>query len=201
MVEQSIWMQKVAADPGHSQWYIERFRAMTRAGDDLAGEARFVDAMAPRGAHILDAGCGPGRLGGYLATVGHRVVGVDVDPALIEAAEQDYPGPRWLVGDLAELDLPSRGIAEPFDVIVSAGNVMAFLAPSTRIQVLSRLRAHVADDGRAAIGFGAGRDYEFDVFLNDAVDAGFAPDLLLSTWDMRPLRDDSDFLVALLRPA
>ncbi|OMC26225.1 class I SAM-dependent methyltransferase [Mycobacterium colombiense] len=201
MVEQSYWMQKVAADPGHSQWYIERFRAMARAGDDLAGEARFVDAMAPRGARILDAGCGPGRLGGYLATVGHRVVGVDVDPALIEAAEQDYPGPRWLVGDLAELDLPARGITEPFDVIVSAGNVMAFLAPSTRIQVLSRLRAHVADDGRAAIGFGAGRDYEFDEFLNDAVDAGFAPDLLLSTWDMRPFTDDSDFLVALLRPA
>lgn len=201
MVEQSYWMQKVAADPGHSQWYIERFRAMARAGDDLAGEARFVDAMAPREARILDAGCGPGRLGGYLATVGHRVVGVDVDPALIEAAEQDYPGPRWLVGDLAELDLPARGIAEPFDVIVSAGNVMAFLAPSTRIQVLSRLRAHVADDGRAAIGFGAGRDYEFDEFLNDAVDAGFAPDLLLSTWDMRPFTEDSDFLVALLRPA
>ncbi|OBH60231.1 SAM-dependent methyltransferase [Mycobacterium colombiense] len=201
MVEQSYWMQKVAADPGHSQWYIERFRAMARAGDDLAGEARFVDAMAPRGARILDAGCGPGRLGGYLATAGHRVVGVDVDPALIEAAEQDYPGPRWLVGDLAELDLPARGIPEPFDVIVSAGNVMAFLAPSTRIQVLSRLRAHIADDGRAAIGFGAGRDYEFDEFLNDAVDAGFAPDLLLSTWDMRPFTDDSDFLVALLRPA
>lgn len=201
MVEQSIWMQKVAADPGHSDWYIERFRAMARAGDDLAGEARFVDAMAPRGAHILDAGCGPGRLGGYLTTVGHRVVGVDVDPALIDAAGHDYPGPRWLVGDLAELDLPARGIAEPFDVIVSAGNVMAFLAPSTRIQVLSRLRAHVADDGRAAIGFGAGRDYEFDVFLNDAVDAGFAPDLLLSTWDLRPFTDDSDFLVALLRPA
>jgi SAM-dependent methyltransferase len=194
-------MQKVAADPGHSQWYIERFRAMSRAGDDLAGEARFVDAMAPRGAHILDAGCGPGRLGGYLATVGHRVVGVDVDPALIEAAEQDYPGPRWLVGDLAELDLPARGIAEPFDVIVSAGNVMTFLAPSTRIRVLSRLRAHLAGDGRAAIGFGAYREYEFADFLNDAADAGFAPDLLLSTWDMRPFTDDSDFLVALLRPA
>ena len=194
-------MQKVAANPGHSHWYIERFRSMARAGEDLAGEARFVDAMAPRGAHILDAGCGPGRLGGVLAKAGHRVVGVDVDPALIEAAQQDYPGPRWLVGDLAELDLPARGIAEPFDVIVSAGNVMAFLAPSTRIQVLSRLRAHVADDGRAAIGFGAYREYEFADFLNDAADAGFAPDLLLSTWDMRPFTDDSDFLVAVLRPA
>ncbi|PQP45094.1 class I SAM-dependent methyltransferase [Mycolicibacterium austroafricanum] len=201
MVETSIWMQKVAADPGHSRWYIERFRAMARAGDDLAGEARLVDAMAPRGARILDAGCGPGRVGGYLAAAGHQVVGVDVDPALIEAAEQDYPGPRWLVGDLAELDLPARGITEPFDLIVSAGNVMTFLAPSTRVQVLARLRAHLKDDGRAVIGFGAGREYEYPQFLDDAAAGGLTPDLLLSTWDVRPFTDDSDFLVAVLRPA
>lgn len=201
MVETSIWMQKVEADPGHSQWYIERFRAMASAGDDLAGEARFIDAMAPRGARILDAGCGPGRVGGYLASAGHQVVGVDVDPALIAAAEQDHPGPRWLVGDLAELDLPARGVAEPFDIIVCAGNVMTFLAPSTRVRVLSRLRAHLASDGRAAIGFGAGREYEFGQFFDDVAAAGLTPDLLLSTWDVRPFTDDSDFLVALLRPA
>ncbi|MGV9796585.1 class I SAM-dependent methyltransferase [Mycobacterium sp. NPDC003449] len=201
MVEQSIWMQKVAADPGHSHWYIERFRSLARAGEDLHGEARLVDAMVPRGARILDAGCGPGRLGGYLAAAGHHVVGVDVDPELIKAAEQDHPGPRWLVGDLAELDLPARGITEKFDVILSAGNVMTFLAPSTRVQVLSRLRAHLAADGRAVIGFGAGRDYEFGQFLDDTAHAGFARDLLLATWDLRPFTEDSDFLVALLRPA
>ena len=200
MAETSIWMKKVEADPGHSQWYIERFRAKARAGEDLAGEARLVDAVAPRGARILDAGCGPGRVGGHLAAAGHDVVGVDVDPALIEAAEQDHPGPRWLVGDLAELDLPACGITTPFDVIVSAGNVMAFLAPSTRVEVLRRLRAHLARDGRAVIGFGAGREYEFGQFVDDAATAGFAPDLLLSTWDLRPFADDSDFLVALLRP-
>lgn len=201
MVEQSIWMQKVADDPGHSQWYIERFRSMARAGDDLAGEARLVDAMAPRGARILDAGCGPGRLGGYLAAAGHHVIGVDVDPELIAAAEHDYPGPRWLVGDLAELDLPARGITESFDVMVSAGNVMTFLAPSTRAQVLSRLRAHLGSEGRAVIGFGAGRDYDFGQFFDDAAGAGFTPDLLLSTWDLRPFTADSGFLVAVLRPA
>ncbi|MFC7676050.1 class I SAM-dependent methyltransferase [Mycolicibacterium sp. GCM10028919] len=201
MVEKSIWMQQVAADPGHSHWYVERFRAKARAGEDLTGEARLVDAMAPRGARILDAGCGPGRLGGYLATVGHRVVGVDVDPVLIEAAKHDHPGPEWLVGDLAELDLHARGITERFDVIVSAGNVVTFLAPSTRVQVLARLRTHLVVDGRAVIGFGANRDYEFTEFLADATDAGFVPDLLLSTWDMRPFTDDSDFLVAILRSA
>lgn len=201
MVERSIWMQKVAADPGHSDWYVERFRAMQRAGQDLAGEARLIDAMATRNARILDAGCGPGRVGGYLAEAGHQVVGVDVDPVLIAAAETDHPGPRWLVGDLAELDLPARGIADPFDIIVSAGNVMTFLAPSTRVQVLARLRAHLADDGRAVIGFGAGREYEFSQFFDDATAAGLTPDLLLSTWDLRPFAEDSDFLVAILRRA
>ena len=199
MVEQSLWMQKVAANPGHSQWYIDRFRAMAEAGNDLDGEARFIDAMAPRGAHILDAGCGPGRVGGYLAAAGHHVVGVDVDPTLIAAAEADHPGARWFVGDLAELDLPARGVAEQFDIIVSAGNVMTFLAPSTRGQVLARLHAHLRTDGRLVIGFGAGRDYPFERFLDDARAAGLAPDLLLSTWDVRPFDDNAEFLVALLR--
>ena len=30
--------------------------------------------------------------------------------------------------------------------------------------------------------------------------AGLVPDLLLSTWDLRPFTDDADFLVASLRP-
>jgi SAM-dependent methyltransferase len=201
MVEQSAWMRKVAADPGHSSWYVERFRAMAAAGDDLAGEARLVDTMVGRGARILDAGCGPGRVAGALAKAGHDVVGVDVDPVLIEAARADHPGPRWIVQDLAELDLGAHGIPDPFDAIVCAGNVMTFLAASTRAEVLRRLRAHLHDEGRAVIGFGAGRGYPFSEFLADAAQAGLEPDLLLSTWDLRPWDDGSDFLVALLRPA
>jgi SAM-dependent methyltransferase len=188
-------------DPGFSQRYVERFRTMAAAGEDLAGEARLVDAMLPRGSRVLDAGCGPGRVGGWLHRAGHVVVGVDVDPVLVAAAEQDHPGPTWLVGDLAELDLPARGIAEPFDALVCAGNVMTFLAPGTRREVLRRFRRHLTADGRAAVGFGAGRGYPFGEFLADAAAAGLEPDVLLSSWHLHPFTEDADFLVAVLRAA
>ncbi len=192
------WIEMTRQNPGHSDWYIERFRAMAAAGDDLDGEARFVDAMVPRRARILDAGCGPGRVAGRLAELGHDVVGVDIDPVLIAAAEQDHPGPTWRVGDLAELDLPAAGIHEGFDVVVCAGNVLPFLDPDTRRPALGRLGAHLRPAGRIAVGFGAGRDYSIDDFFDDVHDVGLLVDLKLSTWDLRPFGPDSTFLVAVL---
>ncbi|SHI31083.1 Methyltransferase domain-containing protein [Tessaracoccus bendigoensis DSM 12906] len=199
MTEPSKWTRIIQADPDHSRRYIERFKMMEAAGHDLYGEARLIDAMLSRNARILDAGCGPGRLAGRLHELGHRVVGVDVDPALIAAAEEDHPGPLFLVGDLAELDLPVHGISEGFDAILCAGNVMGFLAPSTRLEVLKRFRSHLAPEGRAVIGFGAGRGYEFSEFFSDVASAGLELDLSLSTWDLRPFEADSGFLVAVLR--
>ena len=201
MTEPSRWTRMTTENPEHSIAYIQRFRDLAAAGQDLVGEARLVDAMLPRGARVLDAGSGTGRVGGQLAVLGHEVVGVDGDPVLVAEAETEHPTATWLVGDLAHLDLRAAGIAEPFHAIVCAGNVVTFLAESTRVEVLARLRAHVRDDGRAAFGFGAGRGYEFADFLADSATAGWTPDLLLSTWDLRPFTADSDFLVALLRPA
>jgi 2-polyprenyl-3-methyl-5-hydroxy-6-metoxy-1,4-benzoquinol methylase len=192
------WEEQVRANPEHSRWYVQRFRQMAADGADLDGEARLVDAMVPRGSRVLDAGCGPGRVGAALAARGHTVVGVDVDPVLIEAAEADHPGPTWLVGDLAELDLPARGVAEPFDVVVCAGNVLTFLAPGTEVEVLRRLAAHLAPGGRVVAGFGAGRGYAFDAFVADAGAAGLRVDVELSTWDLRPFEPGSGFLVAVL---
>lgn len=194
----TAWEAKAATNPDHSQWYVERFRQMAAAGADLAGEARMVDAMLRRGSRVLDAGCGPGRVGSELAARGHVVVGVDVDPVLIDAARQDHPGSEWRVGDLAELDLRAAGITEPFDVVVCAGNVVTFLAEGTEVEVLRRLGEHVRPDGRVVVGFGAGRGYPFSQFFADAEAAGLVLDGAFSTWDLRPFVPTSDFLVAVL---
>lgn len=197
----SQWEELTAADPAHSTWYVERFRALAAEGTDIVGEARLVDAMLARGSRVLDAGCGPGRVGGYLHRAGHVVVGVDVDPVLIAAAKQDHPGPTWMVSDLAELDLPGHGLDADFDAIVCAGNVMTFLAPSTRERVLAGFARDLAPAGRAVVGFGANRGYAFPQFLADAAAAGLTVDLRLSTWDLRPFTNESDFLVAVFSRA
>lgn len=192
------WLAKLQETPEHSDNYVERFRTMAADGADLHGESRFVDAMVGRGARILDAGCGPGRVGGRLAELGHDVVGVDLDPVLIAAAEADHPGPMWLVDDLSTFDLAANGIETNFDVVVSAGNVMGFLDPATRRQVLQRLGSVLADDGRIVVGFGTGGDYPFGEFFADVEAAGLDTELRLSTWDLRPFIAESEFLVAVL---
>lgn len=182
-------------DPGHSQWYIERFRTMAADGADLEGEARLVDAMVPPASRVLDAGCGPGRISGALHERGHVVVGVDVDPELIAAAEEDHPGPTYAVADIATLQLDE----EPFDLAVVAGNVMVFLAPGSERSVLESLRAHVRPGGRIVVGYRRSDEYPYDRFDEDIAAAGLSLQQRFGTWDLEPFTDESDFAVTVLR--
>ncbi len=187
------------ADSAHSEWYVGRFRAMAASGQDLQGESRLTDVLAPRGARLLDAGCGPGRHGGHLAQLGHDVVGVDIDPTLIEAAREDYPGVAWLVGDLATLDLAAAGEAEPFDGALIAGNVMDFVTEDHRAAVIERVAAHLKTDGFLVVGCRTGTGFtpaDLDATLPGArlrLEQRFA------TWDLRPWGEDSAFCVSVLR--
>ncbi|MFC5677391.1 class I SAM-dependent methyltransferase [Aeromicrobium endophyticum] len=180
---------------GHSKWYVDRFRTLAAQGADLGGEARLIDAIVPPGSRVLDAGCGPGRLGAVLHERGHTVVGVDADPVLIAAAQDDHPGPRWLVGDLSRLDLDE----EPFDVAVVAGNVMVFVAPGTEGLVLQSLRRHVRPGGRVVLGFATDRELSLVDFDSAVADAGLVVEQRFATWDLVPYADDADFAVTFLR--
>jgi 2-polyprenyl-3-methyl-5-hydroxy-6-metoxy-1,4-benzoquinol methylase len=182
---------------GHSDRYVERFRSMAAEGADLAGEARLVDALIAPGSRVLDAGCGPGRLGGELHRRGHVVVGVDADPVLIAAAEADHAGPTWLVEDLTQLDLGDEHA--PFDLAVLAGNVMVFVAPVTEADVLSRVAAHLVPGGRLVIGFRTGDVYPLERFDSDLAEVGLVLEQRFATWDLVPYAASADFAVSLLR--
>ena len=197
MSELTRWA--TAHGAGHAQWYIERFRRMAAEGVDLDGEARLLDAMLARRSHVLDAGCGPGRVGAELAARGHVVVGVDADRELIEAAKADHPGPTWLVADLAELDLAAEGEREPFDAAVIAGNVMPYLAPGTERTVLARVAAHLREDGLIVVGFGLDRGYPLADFDTQTAAVGLELEHRFATWDLRPWHDDAPFAVTVLR--
>ena len=188
-------------DENHSAWYVDRFRKLAAEGADLAGEARLVDAMVARRARLLDAGCGPGRTAAALHRAGHDVVGVDADPVLIDAAGADHPGPRYLVADLAELDLTARGEPEPFDAAVLAGNVLAFVAPGTEADVLDPAPPLHPDPGGLVAGFHTEKlaPATYDAAIAAIAPTGLHEEHRFATWDLRPWRHDADFLVTVLR--
>ena len=198
MVTQPRWFTETPE--GNSHRYVQRFRELAQGGADLDGEARLIDAMVGRGARILDAGCGSGRTAAALFGRGHFVLGVDVDPVLVAAAEQDHPGPQWLVADLAGLDLRSRGYADSFDMIVCAGNVMSYVAAGTEIAVLSGFREHLAPQGRAVIGFQGDR-YAVGDFDGHVAAAGLVLEQRFATWDLRPWHREAEFVVSVIAPA
>src|SRR4051794_27973391 len=104
----------------YDKTYIQR----EAAGQNVHGEADFVESYSPRS--VLDAGCGTGRVGIELARRGIEVVGVDIDPGLLTTATNKAPDLEWHLSDLATVDL-----GRTFDAIVMAGNGMIFLPPGT----------------------------------------------------------------------
>ena len=194
----TTWKDLTTADPAHSERYAQRWKTFIAQGKDIDGEARLIDAASPRHARILDAGCGTGRVGGYLAQRGHQVIGTDIDPVLIGHAKEDFPDATWVVGDLSTDEIPARDI----DVAVCAGNVMGFLDPAGRAPAHANIFRTLRPGGRLFAGFGAGRGWDFDDFLATAEEVGFSVQHCYESWDLQPFGDDSNFLVAqLARPA
>lgn len=197
--EQNMWRQAMQ-DPTHSQRYAQRWEQLAAAGNDIDGEARAIDALAARGSSILDAGAGNGRVAGYLAPAGHNVMGIDLDPHLVQVANTKYPQARFEVADLAEFVLhDDAGGVRAFDIIFSAGNVQTFLADWERVPALVNVAQHMHDTSRFVTGFQLARGYSNAQFTADAEQAGLEVYQRFGTWQFDPFEEDGEFLLALLR--
>jgi SAM-dependent methyltransferase len=168
-------------ESGDNSGFAIHFTELIASGADIEGEARLADAMLHRGATVLDAGAGFGRIGAALQARGHRVLAAEKDAHLVAMAAEHYPDLPIVQSDILALTpelLESAGHPAAYDLIVLVGNVIVLLAPDTERRVLSTLAALLADDGRILVGFhpthtfGNARDYPVDEFVQDAEAAG-----------------------------
>lgn len=155
--------------------YGEHFADSIDRGVDIEGEARLADALAPRGARILDLGSGMGRVAAALQSRGHRVVATEPDAALRAQSQATYADLDVLPHEALALDPAELGV---FDLVLAVGNVMVFLGEDTERRVLEQVRDLIAPTGRALVGFhltavkAGSRTYPADEFVADAAAAG-----------------------------
>ncbi len=149
---------------------------------------------------MLDAGCGTGRVAIELARRGHHVVGVDLDPAMLDLARHKAPEMEWLQGDLASTVVAdAAGRQRRFDVAVAAGNVMIFLERGTEAAVVANLAAHLRPGGVLVAGFQLS-DGHMQMHVYDALarDNGLELESRYSTWEGAPF-DGGDYAVSVHR--
>lgn len=178
--------------------YGERFAELIARGEDVFGEARLADTMLARGARVLDAGAGMGRVGAYLEDQGHRVVAAEPDPALVEQARRTWAGLEVLPLEILALTpdaLAAAGVPATYDLVVCVGNVLTFLAEGTEVAVLERLGSLLAPGGRILAGFhlqggpASARTYPPEEFVADVTAAGLRVDHRFGGYDLRPVDD------------
>lgn len=194
----TTWPSLTGEKPGHATSYIQRWERMEAEGKDIVGEARMVDAIAQRGSRILDAGAGTGRLSQYLDAQGHRLTAVDIDRELVDYAKSRYAETSvdWNVGNLADDEEVPAG---PFDVIFSAGNVLAFIPDPAHQEALDVLASRLAPEGKLVVGFGLNRGRSAEDFTSQANRAGLTIIHQFSSWNLDPFTSEDEFLVAVLR--
>jgi SAM-dependent methyltransferase len=185
--------------------YAEKFTELIESGQDVDGEARLADVLVERGARILDAGSGLGRVGAALQRRGHHVVGIEKDPHLVQRSRALFPDLPVIESDILGLDadlLAAHDAPPAYDLVVLVGNVLVLGAEGAEVRMLRTLGAVLADGGRMLVGFhlsggpASGRVYAWPEFEAEVAAARLRVQHHFGGYDLRP--PDEEYVVAVL---
>ena len=131
--------------------YAEQFRdVLTVSPLDRVLMDGFAELVGD-GGRVADLGCGPGRVTGYLASLGLSVFGLDLSESMLAIARRENPGLRFERGSMLELDLPDGALA---------GALSWYSSIHTPVDELPRLFAEfhrvLAPGGHLLVAFQAG---------------------------------------------
>ncbi len=109
---------------------------------DRTAEAELIDEMLGRPSEILDLGCGTGRLAEPLCRAGHRVIGVDNEPAMLNELRLA----DGVAADIADLDLGHR-----FDAVLLMSHFVNTADKESVQRFLDTVRRHLEPGGLAVV--------------------------------------------------
>ncbi len=134
---------------GEPLWVNEYFAR----SQQMAYQALFDLTPSPRpGARALDIGCGAGRWARFLSEHGYQTVGIDLQPALIEAARRRYP-----YIDFLRTSVQEYRSEEPFD-LVSSVEVIRHNPFKEQLVIIRKIRESLVDSGYVIMLEGIGAD-------------------------------------------
>ncbi len=132
--------------------YGQRFGFVAQLAEDL------VALLDPQpGERIVDLGCGTGTLAAQIAARGAEVLGIDADPAMIDAARAAYPAVRFPALRFEVVSAYDFIADPPVDAVFSNAALHWMTRPE---DVLRRVAAALRPGGRFVAEMGGGRNTE-----------------------------------------
>ena len=133
---------------------------------------RFATAVAGRGA-VVEIGCGPGHVAGFLHGLGLDVSGIDLSPGMVEQARRLNPGIPFQTGDMTALELEDGSVAA-----IAAFYAIVNLSDELRRKAFGEMARVLAPGGLLLLTFHVGgemlkekelwgRPIEMDFYLLD----------------------------------
>lgn len=128
--EAANWIA-IARDPDDSYWFYRD---------------AFFELLPEPGERTLEIGCGEGRVMHDLAERGHRAVGVEVSPTLLDAAREADPRGEYVLSDAASLPFAN----ESFDLAVAYNSLMDIDEMATAVREAWRSSGRAAGSASAS---------------------------------------------------